>query len=705
MNELQEYKFELYNQANLTADSLDVFPEEIFFEIASDLLSEAGILDNVEYCPYRNTRLGIRIDGFSWNPLERTICGLLTNFTNDPIQIDTLTKTQISDSAKRVSKFFEKVGDSKFISAMEVTDPGRVAAEEILQHLDDAIKFRIVVLTDQKLSSRIKKISINPILGRNTSIEIWDIERLKDLHQSGADYEEFTVDIKEMGGVLRVLPANVVENGVSTYLGVMPGTLLSQIYDEFGQRLLESNVRTFLDFRASTNKGMRKSLLIEPENFFAYNNGLTVTATDIETDVINGQIVITKLHNMQIVNGGQTTASIYFSPKDKGKISGDNGDISYNDIDLEKVFVQIKITVVGNKDTADILKANIATYANSQNSIQQSDLVSNHPFHLSIETRSRNQSMPAGETGLTTKWFYERVRGQYSTQIRAMSTKKKNKFESEYPKNQLFTKTDMAKYENMWRMNPHIVKKGAQANLKSLGEKIIKEFNANPEAFGAIFYTDLVSKMILFRHTDAAILASSWYRAEKGMKAETVVFTLSLLRYKLIEEDKDINLKKIYTNQGLSRSLTIFILNLAEKVRRHIMDLDFRGGVANASEFCKSERGWLKVTSIKVNTEFLDSSDTISSDQIIELNAENKEVNKTSKAITDLDYIMEISVSEWRMINQFLAEKYSFGHKYEGITRAYVSLHTSGKVPSDKQMKLAKEIRDDAYSKGFDYIS
>ena len=132
----------------------------------------------------------------------------------------------------------------------------------------------------------------------------------------------------------------------------------------------------------------------------------------------------------------------------------------------------MKLTVINDREKSDVMKAQIATFANSQNSIQQSDLVSNHPFHLNIETRSRKQLMPAGENGLQTKWFYERARGQYSTQLRALTGTQRSRFEGQYPKNQVFNKTDMAKFENTWRMKPHIVKKGAQANLKALGAEI-----------------------------------------------------------------------------------------------------------------------------------------------------------------------------------------------------------------------------------------
>lgn len=704
MDDILEYKNELYSISNIDADKNSIFPEESFFEHVSEMLSEAGIMDDVEYCPYRNTRKGMRLDGYSWNALEKTICGIIVNFTNEKDYIETLINSQIKDISKKVTKFFEGSINKDFIESMEVTDPGRYAAQEISHYIEDALKIRVVIFTDQKLSDRVKKLSIGEILDKETSIEIWDIERLKELSYSDSDSEEFTVDIKALGGELKVLPANNLENGVSTYLGIMPGTLLSDIYDEFGQRLLESNVRTFLDFRAGTNKGMRKSLLTEPERFFAYNNGLTVTATSIKTEIVDGQTVVTELENMQIVNGGQTTASIYFSPKDKGKLKGVDREYSYSEIDLSKVFVQMKLTVVGEKETADILKSNIATFANSQNSIQQSDLVSNHPFHINIENRSRKQLMPAGKTGFPTKWFYERARGQYSTQLRAMSTSRSNKFIAEYPKDQVFTKTDMAKYENTWRMKPYEVKRGAQANLKLLGQAILKEFENNEDDFGAVFFNDLVSKMILFRNADYAIPRSDWYKEEKGLKAEVVTYTLALLRYNLRKQGKDISLKRIYNNQVVSPSLLSFIVDLAYKVRNCITDPNFRNGVVNPSEFCKSEKGWLKFQELEIDCSLIDPSDLLDEKQLNDILKENNEVKDTSKSISDFEYVMGVTSAEWQSISDYYSATYPATHKNVGIPLKCVALHLYNKVPSDKQMKMAVEVRKAAYISGFDFV-
>ncbi|MEH6639254.1 MAG: AIPR family protein [Porticoccaceae bacterium] len=704
MDELLEYKHELFNTISIDADTNVIFPEESYFEYVSDLLSNAGILDNVEYCPFRNTSKGIRIDGYSWNALEKTICGIVVNFTNEPDVIETLTNAQIKEIGKRVTRFFQNVGNKSFMESLEVTDPGRIAALEIAPYLEEAFKFRVVIFTDQILSDRVKKVSIEDILGTHTSIEIWDLERLNGLEKSDSEYEEFTVDTLGLGGGIRALPANVSEHGLSTYLGVMPAQLLSAIYDEFGQRLLESNVRTFLDFRAATNRGMRKSLVTEPEHFFAYNNGITVTATAIETKEEGGQLLITSLDNMQIVNGGQTTAAIYFSPREKGGIKGSDITYNYSDIDLSKVYIQMKLTVVDDKETADAIKANIATYANSQNSIQQSDLVSNHPFHLNIETRSRKQLMPAGESGVSAKWFYERTRGQYSTQLRGRNATQRRRFEAEYPRNQVFTKTDMAKYENTWRMKPYFVKKGAQANLKALGAEIIGEFERNADAFGAAFYNDLVSKMLLFKMSDLAISKSDWYQAERGLKAEVVTYSIALLRHALLKQRKDVDLSSIYRHQSVSDTLLDAVVALAAKIRSSITDIEFTGGVANPSEFCKSERGWKKVQTIEVDVTTLGDGDVLSFEQVADVKKEKRSINEASKTITGLEYVMAIQTDEWDLIADYNSKIYPISHKNVGIPRKCSELHRFGKIPTDKQLNLAKDIREAAYLEGFDFI-
>lgn len=311
--------------------------------------------------------------------------------------------------------------------------------------------------------------------------------------------------------------------------------------------------------------------------------------------------------------------------------------------------------------------------------------------------------MPASSSGLPSKWFYERVRGQYATQLRALSTTAQKRFITEYPKSQIFNKTDMAKYENTWRMKPHVVKKGAQANLKELGSIITKEYEKNEDSFGASFYNDLVSKMILFRHSDSAISSSAWYKEERGLKAEIVTYSVSLLRHKLKEQDKDINLEKIYNQQSLSSSLSNLIVELARRVRDSISDPIFTNGVQNPSEFCKSERGWKKVQSLEVDISSLAPSDFLTKTQTSEANKEKKEVDKAAKAINHVDYLMSVTEDEWRAISSFFSRTYSPDHRYVKLANTYANTYI-GRMPSDNQLKLCKSVREEAHENGFEYV-
>ena len=699
MEPLLQFKNELINGVKLSANKDFCFDEEKFFEIISESISEAGILDNIEYCPYRNSNRRMKIDGYSWNPLEKTLSGIITDF-EDSEDIQTITKTDLIKLGKNVSRFLEKIDDLGFLDTLEESTD-KVIADSMGSYLPNVLKFRVVVLSIRKLSDRVKKVAIDPIREKPTAIEIWDLERLKNLSDSGTENEPFSIDFLDICNGLNNLPANTEDENTLTYLCVMPGKVLSEIYDEFGQRLLEANVRTFLDFRSSVNSGIRKALLTEPENFFAYNNGLTCTATSVEFANVGGIQVISKLENLQIVNGGQTTASIYFAPREKGGI----GNKLYKDIDLNKVFVQMKLTVIRDQEKIENLKSKISQYANTQNSIQKSDLVSNHPFHRNLEKLSLSVPMPASEIGLSTKWFYERARGQYTTRIRALTKAQKDRFILEFPKSQKFSKTDMAKFENTWRMKPNEVKKGAQANLRLLGEVISEEYDKDETQFKHAFYRELIAKAILFKSADSTIFKSDWYKDESGFKAETVTYTLAFLRYLLIKKNKDINLSRIFKNQDISPTLSKQIKVLAQFVREKILDPAFRGGQGNPSEFCKSPKGWEAFRALNFELDILAGSDILDSYEIEEKKEDNKSINEAGSQIEAQTGVIEVKPEEWKAIIEFYKIKgYPCNHKNISLPEICYKMHIGGRLPSDKQSVEALKIREKAYSEGFDFI-
>ncbi|MEZ5461921.1 AIPR family protein [Dokdonella sp.] len=150
----------------------------------------------------------------------------------------------------------------------------------------------------------------------------------------------------------------------------------ADLYEKFGARLLETNVRGFLSERGKVNRGIRSTIQNSPQMFFAYNNGLTATASSVELDEDNSRILDIK--DLQIVNGGQTTASLFWARK-KHKA------------DLGSVSVQMKLSVIPDSlgDSFDEIVGKISEYANSQNKVSEADLSANRGFHREMEKISR----------------------------------------------------------------------------------------------------------------------------------------------------------------------------------------------------------------------------------------------------------------------------------------------------------------------------
>ena len=254
-----------------------------------------------------------------------------------------------------------------------------------------------------------------------TVVSIFDIEKIKKLEEGLNINEEMEIDLsEEYKESIPVLSAHMSESPYRSYLAVMSGQLLASIYERWGNRLLEKNVRVFLQAKGSVNKGIRNTIDDDPSMFFAYNNGITATADDIKVEDLPRGRAITQIKNLQIVNGGQTTASIYSAYKNKK--------------DVSKVFVQMKLSVV-NKEKSEEVVPLISRYANSQNKINAADFSSNHPFHLQIEKLSRGILAPPAENSIkSTKWFYERSRGQYQDmKNKGFTISQKKRFESENP--------------------------------------------------------------------------------------------------------------------------------------------------------------------------------------------------------------------------------------------------------------------------------
>jgi hypothetical protein len=307
-----------------------------------------------------------------------------------------------------------------------------------------------------------------------------------------ADLPRDEVDIdfaRDFGAPLPCLPMPAAASDYMGYLAILPGDVLYKLYDDYGQRLLELNVRSFLSARGKVNFGIRRTLRDEADRFMAYNNGIVVTVDALETvNMLNGAPAIARVRGLQIVNGGQTTASIHRARKVDGAA-------------LSAVFVPAKIIMIDPASHEEIV-GRISRYANTQNVVQMADFSANEPFHVELERLSQRIWCP-GEQG---RWFYERARGQYQvakSRLGATPAQLRG-FNEQTPPNRKFGKTDLAKYQQAWLLRPHIISLGAQKNfdhfMQDLRARLGKDWL--PEESD---YRELIAKAIVYRVVERVV--------------------------------------------------------------------------------------------------------------------------------------------------------------------------------------------------------
>ena len=709
MNQLIEYHKDLLNQSNNRAQANGSIPAWEFYSFATSLLADEGIIDDISEegsFHHYNPNYGTKLDGWGWNELEKTLYGIAVQFNEDPNEIKPINKSDLETIGKRVARLFDSIDNEKFRKNIGYDDAARL--DEIRDNFEDAISFRIVILTNQQTTTRLKNtgFSIDNIQNKKARIEVWDIENIMSLDIGGTDSAPVEIDLVELfGSGIQALQADVNPN-VKSYLCVLPGEYLSKIYEIYGQRILQSNVRSFLNFTGGTNKGMRNTLLLEPEKFFSYNNGLTVTASHHKIKEEGGKLIITNLHNMQIVNGGQTTGAIHFSPQDKGGPRSEGKNYLWSDIDLSKVFVQMKLTIIEDEEQSPIMTQSISRFSNTQTKVNEDDLISNEPLHLRIEQLSR-KTYVRPYIGIATKWFYERSRGQYNVLLRRQRTEAKKKvFQAEYPKQQIFKKTDMMKYENTWRMNPNSVVKGPTFNSKSLNPILNKQWEKNDNDFREPYFQDLVAKAILFKNLDKEV--GKWLRenGQKGHKAETITYTIAFLRRLLTSSNQDINLKRIFDNQSVSDELLSEMLKLAIHIRDTIMDEDFREGVANVTSFAKQKKCWKKIRNIPYEQLSIPKIDLYDRDEIQDKEGENKLIAAAGSHIDVFTRVFDINQNEWVELSDYLQNKENlpFDHKNVQIIQKVIQMHQTGRTVSQKQAEVALKILENAIISDFNYV-
>ena len=640
-------------------------------------------VEGFDFCHYRAQR-GMRVDGYCFND-ENALYLFVADFENRD-ELESLTKTEVEAAFNRVTNFFEASRNRELYRELEETSPEYGLSRQIADRKGQILSVNFFLLSERMLSDRLQVLPVEEIADTPATYHIWDISRLQRQRASRGHKEALDIDFEEMFGKgIPCLRADLGLDSYQSYLIVIPGEILSTLYEKYGSRLLEQNVRPFLQARNKVNKGIRTTIISEPNNFFAYNNGITATAQEVETIENRTGLQIMRIKDLQIVNGGQTTASLFHTRR-KDKAS------------LERIFVQMKLSVIDPEESEKMVPR-ISEYANTQNRVNAADFYSNHPFHIRMEEFSRRMWAPARHGELReTKWFYERARGQYADAQSKMTPSEQRRFRAEYPRAQMFTKTDLAKFENVWEDHPKWVNLGAQKNFVQFAGRIARQWNKSPDTFNEFYYKRAIARALIFRRTEKLVSAQSWY--DGGYKANIVAYTIAVIHAICESQQKTVDFLGIWDAQEPPQIFIDSLTVAAEFVNERIVHPP--SGISNVTEWCKRDACW---TGLQSDIEILKASlpvgfwdELISFDEKDETMRDAKKTQKIDNGIDAQKKSLEIGADQWSTIFQGLSEKGDLSPKEAGILK--IAQQIPAKIPSEKQSMILMDILEKARAEG-----
>ena len=548
-------------------------PEAEFANLAIEYIQASGDVDDVSLVSYSRGNT-VAIDGWSFKGDEDlTYIDLFLSVYRNPATDTRISRNEIEPKFNKMKRFFEMSAEGRTLVGTEtVSDIYQIA--QLIYETKKIDRLRLFIMTNAIAPADYDPDNSEMPSGTTVEYHIWDARRIMQQDNIMRGKVPVVVDFDaEYNSPLPCIMMPDVSESVNCYLAIIPGTVLADIYHKYHQQILEKNVRTFLQFKGASNKGIRDTLIghrptaaqlrkgdlprdPEPDMFFAYNNGISTTASEVVIKETEGGQFITCIKDWQIVNGGQTTASIstVMSMKDVDKAK------------LSHVYVSMKVSVLKKKDDGDEsseawdeIVGRISRYANTQSAVKKSDFNINEPFLVELERLSRQEWVMSSENKPVSKWFFERTRGQYMDKLKHCPTKKAEKeFESEYPKSQMFDKTMLSKYMMAWLQDPASVCKGGENNY----QKFYTRLHQEAYHFDERKYHHAIAKAVLFNTIDA------YYGKDgiqlQGYKSNMVAYTLSALSWL---SEKKLDLERIWKEQcvlspSLLSELTIPIASI-----------------------------------------------------------------------------------------------------------------------------------------------
>jgi len=685
--QLDDYRKEFLEDIRARASVAANFTHIEFVDVCAELLGEAEELSDFESCYFRGSgsrNRSLAVDGFAQDGVDGSLRLVIADFSGSE-EMQNLTQTQARAMFGKLVAFCEDALSGRLLDEVDESSPAHSLALLLQQQRNQIARLRLYLITDAALSTRVRDWPEGEAGGIPTEFHIWDINRFHQVNESRTGRDELTVDFTEVvPGGLPCLAASVEADSYRAFLCVIPGTVLADIYQKFGSRLLEGNVRSYLGTRGRINKMIRKTVTTEPTMFFAYNNGISATATKAVVVPYGDGLRLTEVTDLQIVNGGQTTATLASALADK-------------EVGLAQTFVQMKLSEV-TPETNGKYTPLIARYANSQNKVSDADFYSNQEFHQRIEQISRLLRAPAlGGAQYGTHWRYERARGTYMNEQAKLSPSQRTLFQLQNPRNQLITKVDLAKFENAWRFLPNIVSQGAQKNFVAFSTYAQAEWEKAPEQFNEEYYKRVVVKAMLFWKTEELVSKQPWYQG--GYRANIVAYAIAKFAHLIQFESTGqlFDFKSCWTRQSLTSSIENQLVKIAAEVFEVIVSPE--GGFQNVTEWAKKEICWQQVQKLRIPLDQELAKQLVTREDDGQAKKEAEAQQEVLGGIETQMVVVNLGALYWKQLLAWAKARTLLSPDEESIVT--VACGIPRKLPTEKQSAKLLKIKDRVELEGY----
>jgi len=659
---------------------------QVFTQIAVEMLADAGETENVVVA-YDEKNLGKtgqhKINAYAISENYETVDLFISVFNQTATTIQSVAKLDIDRATTQITNFFRKAIDTDYVEKIEVSSEIFDFADTLANYQEikeNLVRVNAFILTNGEYRGDFPQ--SDTIGGYNVFYRVIDINHLYKISEQSRvpieiDFDDFEGESFE----IPCLSANSQNTDYRAYIAIIPGTCLAKLYERYGARLLEQNVRSFLQFTGKINKGIRDTIRNKPQMFLAFNNGIAATADHIELDEENRYIK--NIKNLQIVNGGQTTASIFNTAR-KEKV------------DISQIFVQVKFSIIENPEQYNEIVSEISRCSNTQNKVNDADFSANNPALIAFEKLSRYILSPVtAKNNIQTCWFFERARGQYKTlRNREGTTKAKQlAFDRKYPKKQMFTKVELAKFINAYQeiyddkklaIGPHIVVRG---NEKNYAQFIANNLPDNVKKINNVYFEDAIAKCILFKNAEDRYGTKVKGNNIGELRQVVVPYTLSLIN--ILSENR-LDLYKIWKNQELSQQLSDCIYFLMKQVNKFILD---NSPVSHYIEWAKKEDCWEQVK----NHSWIFNINDIKTDLIDEKNPpkRNTEIDISEEELQqNREIVKSIPPALWNEIGKWGKESGYFDIAKQNVVSNIAYKLRQNKPLADEEYKKGVEMLD-----------